>query len=67
MRSDHNPLSLIRLLRRLHRDCRGATMLEWTLLLAAIGLPSYVIAQIGMATLRGYYQLIVTLHELPFP
>lgn len=54
-------------LRMLHRDRRGATMLEWALLLAAVAIPSYAIAQVGLATLRGYYQMIVTLHELPFP
>jgi Flp pilus assembly pilin Flp len=54
-------------LRRLHRDRRGATMLEWALLLAAIAIPSYLIILVGMATLRGHYQLIITLHELPFP
>ncbi len=51
----------------LHRDEAGATTLEWALLLAAIGLPSYYIFQLALATLVGHYQLITTVNALPFP
>lgn len=52
---------------RLHRDEQGATTLEWVLLLAAIGLPSYYIFQLALATLVGHYQLVTTINALPFP
>lgn len=54
-------------LHRLHRDATGATALEWTLLLAAIALPSYAIIRIGLATLVAHYEMITTLNGLPFP
>ena len=53
--------------RALLRDESGATTLEWALLLAAIGLPSYFIFQLALATLVGHYQLITTINALPFP
>ena len=56
-----------RRLRRRLRDDRGATMLEWVLLLAAIALPSYVIILVMLDVLAGYYQMISTLNGLPFP
>lgn len=48
-------------------DEEGATTLEWTLLLAAIALPSWVIIRIALATLVAYYQMSVTLLGLPTP
>ena len=56
-----------RTLRKIHRDQAGATMLEWTLLLAAIALPSYWTIKLALATLIGYYQMMTTLNALPFP
>jgi len=52
---------------RRHRDQRGATMLEWTLLLAAIALPSYFIIRLALAALVGHYRLVTTVNSLPFP
>ncbi len=52
---------------RLHRDNRGATMLEWVLLLAAIALPSYFIMQLALAALVGHYRMVTTINSLPFP
>ena len=46
---------------------RGATMLEWVLLLAAVALPSYFIIQLGLQTVFGHYQLVTTINGLPFP
>ena len=42
-------------------------MLEWTLLLAAIALPSYLIILLGLKVLFAHYQLVTTLNGLPFP
>lgn len=42
-------------------------MLEWTLLLAAIALPSYWTIKLALATLIGYYQMMTTLNAMPFP
>ncbi len=45
----------------------GATTLEYTLLLAAIAVPSYWISRAAMDALVGHYQLMTTLNGLPFP
>ena len=46
---------------------RGATALEWTLLVAAIALPSYFIIRMSLDTLVGHYQMMSALNALPFP
>ncbi|MBI1337420.1 MAG: hypothetical protein GC164_10710 [Phycisphaera sp.] len=46
---------------------RGATTLEWALLLAAIALPSYFILKLALETLTAHYQMMTTLNNLPFP
>ena len=51
----------------LHRDESAATTLEWALLLAAIGLPSYFIIQLAIDTLVGHYQMMTMINSLPFP
>ena len=53
--------------RALRGHDRGATMLEWTLLLAAVALPSYLVVRLGLATLFAHYQLVTTVNGLPFP
>ena len=52
---------------RWHRDIAGATTLEWTLLLAAIALPSYFIIRLALDALVGHYQMVTTINALPFP
>lgn len=49
------------------RDDRGATMLEWCLLLAAVVLPAWVIIRVGLNTLAGHYGLVTTMNQMPFP
>lgn len=49
------------------RDDRGATMLEWCLLLAAVAIPAWIIIRIGLATLAGHYGLVTTINQMPFP
>ena len=56
-----------RWLARLRSDVSGATMLEWSLLLAVIVLPSYALIRMALAVLVAHYRLIVTLNGLPFP
>jgi Flp pilus assembly pilin Flp len=56
-----------RRLRQLLADTRGATTLEWALLLGAIALPSYYIIQAALTALVAHYQMITTLNALPFP
>lgn len=46
---------------------QGATMLEWTLLLAAIAVPSYWIIKLALNTLVAHYQMMTTINALPFP
>lgn len=53
-------------LRRLYRDDRGATMLEWCLLLAAIAVPSLVLINYGLALLSAHHGLVTTLNQMPF-
>ena len=54
-------------LRALARDQRGATSLEWALLLGAIAIPSYYLIQAGLEALVAHYEMITTLNALPFP
>ncbi len=56
-----------RAIRRLLRNQRGATMLETVLLLAAIAIPSYGIIRLALRALLGFYHMMITLLELPFP
>ena len=53
--------------RRLRRDQQGATTLEWTMLLAVIGIPSYWIFKTLLATLLAHFHMMSTLNSLPFP
>ena len=52
---------------RFFRDERGATMLEWCLLLAAIAIPVWVMIRYGLAILAGHYGLVSTMNQMPFP
>lgn len=52
---------------RCHQDERGATTLEYTLLIAVIALPAYGIIRVALAALIGQYQMLVMLNGLPFP
>lgn len=56
-----------RALRKLHADEGGGTALEWTLLLAAIALPSYFIIRVSLDLLVEHYRMIALLNSLPFP
>lgn len=49
------------------RDDQGATVIEWSLLLAAVVLPAIVIIRYGLITLAGHYGLITTMNQMPFP
>ena len=61
--------SLIRRFRawRFHSEEDGATALEWTLLLAAIAVPSYWIIKLALNTLIAHYQMMTAINALPFP
>jgi hypothetical protein len=48
-------------------DDRGATTLEWTLLLVALGIPAYWFAKLALDTLVAYDGMITTINGLPFP
>ena len=50
----------------LHRDEQGATTLEWTLLLAAIAIPSLVLIRYGLALLAAHHGLVTTINQMPF-
>jgi len=49
------------------RSQQGATMLEWVLLLGFIAIPSFLIMRVGMETLLGHFDLILTINAMPFP
>jgi Flp pilus assembly pilin Flp len=53
--------------RTLWRDQGGQTTLEWTLLLATIGLPAIVMFAMMLATLTEYYRMVVYLVSVPMP
>lgn len=48
-------------------DDRGATTLEWALLLAGLGLPAYGIFNLALNLLVAHYQMMTTLNGLPLP
>lgn len=54
-------------LRTLLTDESGATTLEWSMLLAAIAIPSYFIIELCVDVLVGHYQMMTMLNSLPFP
>ena len=58
---------ITRALRRLHAAQRGATSLEWTLLLAAIAFPSYLIVRSALNLLLAHYRMMTFVNSLPFP
>jgi hypothetical protein len=53
--------------RALDRNTRGATTLEWALLVAAIALPAYGILTFAFDLLLEYYRLMTLVTGLPFP
>ncbi len=50
-----------------HADDRGATALEWALLLVVMAIPAYVLFSLGMAIMVEHYQMVSSLNALPFP
>lgn len=58
---------MTRFARALDRNTRGATTLEWALLVAAIALPAYGILTFAFDLLLEYYRLITLVTGLPFP
>ena len=54
-------------LKHLVKDESAATTLEWTLLLAAIALPSWFLLQLAFDLLVGHYHMQTALNGLPFP
>ena len=56
-----------RKLRRALDDEQGATMLEWSLLLAAVALPAWALIRFGLLLLAAHYGLISTMNQMPFP
>jgi Flp pilus assembly pilin Flp len=56
-----------RLGQRLTRDERGQVTVEWTLLIAAFGIPMIWVFAMMLATLSGQFHMITTLISLPFP
>ena len=48
-------------------DERGATSLEWALLLAGIGVPSFYVIRACIDALVGHYQMMTMINSLPFP
>ena len=48
-------------------DDRGATTLEWGLLLAGVGIPSMYIFTLLLQLLVAHYQLNTTINSLPLP
>ena len=60
-------LAIQRLIPERLRDDRGATVIEWSLLLAGVVLPAWVIIRLGLYTLAGHYGLVTTMNQMPFP
>jgi hypothetical protein len=48
-------------------DRQGATTLEWSLLLAGVGVPSLYLFNLLLQLLIVHYQLTTTINSLPLP
>ena len=48
-------------------DQRGQMTVEWSLLIAAFGLPMIVLFGILLATLAEHYRMLTLVLSLPFP
>lgn len=59
--------SSLRLLGRLHRDCGGATAMEYILILALVVLPIALLSPLFLKMLKLYGTRILSLMGLPFP
>jgi len=46
---------------------RGATALEWVMLVGVIGIPSYYLCMMALSILTAHYRMLTTLNGLPFP
>ncbi|MDX1682640.1 MAG: hypothetical protein R3336_05940 [Phycisphaeraceae bacterium] len=49
------------------QDDQGATALEWTLLIAAIAIPSYFLFALALNLLVTHYRILSLLNSLPLP
>ncbi|MCE5326908.1 MAG: hypothetical protein LLG01_10900 [Planctomycetaceae bacterium] len=54
-------------IRRLHRDQRGQTTIEWVLLLAFFVLPMIYVFQVLLAVIGEHYRLVTFMSTLPLP
>jgi Flp pilus assembly pilin Flp len=54
-------------LRRLACDARGASTVEYVLLLALVGLPSLVVFRALLKVMAAYYNMVVFVETLPMP
>lgn len=53
--------------RRMIRDQRGTTSLEWALLLGAIALPSIYLFTMSLGVIVDYYRMMTQFSSLPLP
>ena len=60
-------LSGRRLRRRRAGGQAGTTTLEWALLLAAIGIPSFALMMIALNIIVAHYRMLSLINSLPFP
>ena len=58
---------LTHILGKLWRDESGQATVEWTLLIAAFGLPMIWVFTMMLATLAAHYRMITCMISLPFP
>ncbi len=53
--------------RRLARNQRGASTVEYLLLIALIGIPSLVVFRALLALMAEFYKMVVFIETLPMP
>jgi Flp pilus assembly pilin Flp len=69
LRGDWVDIRMMGLRRRIqawHADQQGATMLEYTLLLAVLVIATFPLLMMILGIIKGHYQMIVYLLGLPF-
>jgi hypothetical protein len=64
---DARPGRIMAALQRLACDQRGASTVEYLLLIALVGLPSMVVFRMLLSYMSEYYRMVVFFETLPMP
>jgi Flp pilus assembly pilin Flp len=58
---------VLQYIQTMHRDQAGQTTVEWTLLIAAFGIPMIFVFALTLSLLSAHYRMMTFLLTLPLP